>query len=85
MESFFILVTKHLILDTGFPDQNKLSLSIEPKKFSDSLLIKAKEINANFNESYSAMSVFWTGLFVDYSPGKPNGTKVWLKLKIELL
>lgn len=59
--------------------QDKLSLSIEPKKFSDSLLIKAKEMNANLNESYSTMSVFWTGLYINDRNGELQGTKVWLK------
>jgi len=59
--------------------KDKLSLSIEPKTFSDSLVIKANELGGHFNESLSVKSVFWTGISIDEKNGKLQGTNVWLK------
>jgi len=59
--------------------QDKLSLTIEPKTFIDSLIISATEFDAHFNESLSVKSVFWTGVSIDENNGRLQGTNVWLK------
>jgi gamma-glutamyltranspeptidase/glutathione hydrolase len=59
--------------------ENELSLSVEPNKFQDSLLIKARGKRAYLNESPSIMSVFWTGIHINEKSGELHGTKVWLK------
>ncbi len=60
-------------------EHDSLKLTIEPNKFSDSILSQAKKSNAYFSESYNVMSVFWTGIYIDEKTGKLQGTKVWLK------
>jgi gamma-glutamyltranspeptidase / glutathione hydrolase len=58
---------------------NKLSLSIEQKAFSDSLIIKATKLNSSFYNSPMTHSFFWTGIYLDNKTGELHGTKVWLK------
>ena len=60
-------------------DNDKLCLTLEPKGFSDSIVSEAEKHNANFHETGSVMSAFWTGLYIDNNTGKLNGTKIWLK------
>ena len=60
-------------------EQNKLSLSIEPKRFSDSVIASASRINAFFHESLSVKNSFWTGIYIDKENGKLQGTKVRMK------
>jgi gamma-glutamyltranspeptidase/glutathione hydrolase len=59
--------------------KDKLCLTLEPMKFNDSLVYQAEKYNANFYETGSVMSVFWTGLYINTETGKLEGTKVWLK------
>jgi gamma-glutamyltranspeptidase/glutathione hydrolase len=58
---------------------NKLSLSVEQKAFSDSLLLKATELKGNFYNSPQTHSFFWTGIYLDNKTGELHGTKVWLR------
>lgn len=60
-------------------EHDTLKLTIEPNKFSDSLIIQAKKYNASFSESNNAMSVFWTGICIDEKTRELQGTKVWLR------
>jgi gamma-glutamyltranspeptidase/glutathione hydrolase len=60
-------------------EQNKLSLSIEPKRFSDTVISRASRINSSFHESSSVKNSFWTGIYIDKENGILQGTKVRMK------
>ena len=59
--------------------QDVLHLLIEPNRFSDSLLIDARNLNSYLLEDKQVKGGSWTGIHRCPETGKLSGTKVWLK------